>query len=183
MKTAASSRPTSELASTTLAGGRASPVARSGHAASDRAPRPLDESTGQRLAVKIDGRATRITIQSEILFGEGSHELRPFARTLVAPLFGVLHRSDEPIFVGAHTDDAGPRGDSLALSLRRARSVVEFLADLGIDTRRVKAAGHGPDRPVASNASHVGRALNRRLEIVLPAVGYADRKRAGVSRS
>ena len=36
----------------------------------------------------------------------------------------------------------------------------------GIDAKRLAAAGHGADKPLADNASEEGRAKNRRVELV-----------------
>ena len=59
-----------------------------------------------------------------------------------------------------------PRGRPL--SRRRAESVVGYLAGVGgVDRARLQAAGYGERRPVASNDSETGRALNRRVEFTV----------------
>jgi outer membrane protein OmpA-like peptidoglycan-associated protein len=69
------------------------------------------------------------------------------------------------IEVGGHTDATGRRGYNRWLSLERARAVVHFLIQAGIDSSRLEAHGYGPDRPVASNGNAAGRARNRRTEL------------------
>jgi len=66
--------------------------------------------------------------------------------------------------IEGHTDSSGGAAHNRRLSARRAQAVVEWLAGQGITPDRLQAVGHGPDRPVASNASLDGRALNRRVE-------------------
>ena len=53
------------------------------------------------------------------------------------------------------------------LSAQRALSVARYLIEHGIAEKQVRAAGCGPARPVASNASAAGKAKNRRVEIVV----------------
>ncbi len=77
--------------------------------------------------------------------------------------------------VEGHTDDQmiRPRSrhlfaDNYALSEARARQVADFLAEaLDLDEQRVKVVGHSSERPVATNDTAEGRALNRRVEVQL----------------
>ena len=57
-------------------------------------------------------------------------------------------------------------GDQLGLSKARARRVALAVQDeLGLATDVIQSDGRGPERPVASNATVQGRALNRRVEV------------------
>ncbi len=69
--------------------------------------------------------------------------------------------------VQSHTDDRGPKQRRYALSAERAQAVVSQLVKLGVDPRRLRAVGLGPDQPVASNRSKAGRAKNDRIELHL----------------
>src|SRR5690606_41431392 len=69
--------------------------------------------------------------------------------------------------VDGYTDKSGGATENRLLSRARARSVSPTLTDLGIDTARIEVVGYGERFPVAENASVRGRALNRRVEIVL----------------
>lgn len=69
------------------------------------------------------------------------------------------------LVVAGHTDSEGGDAHNQDLSSRRAAAVVGWLAGHGIDAARLEATGHGESRPVASNATGEGRALNRRVEI------------------
>ena len=55
----------------------------------------------------------------------------------------------------------------MALSQRRANSVLNYLIEKGIDKKILTAVGVGEVRPIASNSSPMGRALNRRTEIYI----------------
>jgi outer membrane protein OmpA-like peptidoglycan-associated protein len=71
----------------------------------------------------------------------------------------------QAIVVG-HTDGQGAFDYNLALSQRRAQSVVNALVAGGVDPARLTPAGAGMVSPVARNNTEEGRALNRRVEIV-----------------
>jgi len=68
--------------------------------------------------------------------------------------------------VQGHTDSIGTAAHNQQLSQRRAEAVRHFLISRGISPERIQARGYGSSRPIASNATDEGRALNRRTEIV-----------------
>lgn len=73
-----------------------------------------------------------------------------------------------PVRVEGHTDNTGGREANLRLSRRRAETVAALLADLeGRKLESIATAGYGPDRPVALNSTPEGRALNRRIDVVI----------------
>lgn len=76
---------------------------------------------------------------------------------------------DVRISVGGHTDSRGTDQYNQALSVRRAKSVADYLAARGVARSRMQIDGYGESRPVASNDTDDGRAQNRRVELtVLP---------------
>jgi outer membrane protein OmpA-like peptidoglycan-associated protein len=69
------------------------------------------------------------------------------------------------VTVEGHTDSDGSNAYNLELSQDRARAVADFLSDQGVDPRRLSIEGYGEMRPIATNATAQGKALNRRVEI------------------
>ena len=65
------------------------------------------------------------------------------------------------------TDNVGRPEDNLDLSRRRAEAVKALLVQDGADASRIDVSGLGQQRPIASNATDVGRRLNRRTELVV----------------
>ena len=65
-----------------------------------------------------------------------------------------------------HTDATGEPAANEVLSVERADAIKAALVERGVTTERLQAAGVGENRPIASNETPEGRALNRRVELV-----------------
>jgi hypothetical protein len=75
--------------------------------------------------------------------------------------------------IEGHTDNLGTRGYNVELSRRRAEVVArEFVAN-GFPDATIERKAWGFEHPVASNDTPEGRALNRRVAIVVVAAGPA----------
>ena len=83
---------------------------------------------------------------------------------LEAAIEALRGTSGAKVRIIGHTDSVGTMEHNEALSMRRAKAVVDFLIDSGIDSNRLEAAGEGMANPVASNDTRDGRAQNRRVE-------------------
>lgn len=99
------------------------------------------------------------TDKSELL-AAGEQELRLLKKLLID------NPSLDATIVG-HTDNQGGRSYNQKLSEDRATAVLEWLIDSGIESGRLNAQGEGMDKPVATNDTEEGRALNRRTEVQL----------------
>ena len=66
--------------------------------------------------------------------------------------------------IAGHTDADGSEADNLALSQRRAQSVLEYLSAAGVSAERMRAVGYGESRPLQDNETDAGKAANRRIE-------------------
>jgi outer membrane protein OmpA-like peptidoglycan-associated protein/Tol biopolymer transport system component len=74
------------------------------------------------------------------------------------------------ISIYGHTDNDGKDETNQALSEKRAKAVSEYLVLMGLDKSRiVSARGYGETKPIATNETAEGRALNRRTEFVIEA--------------
>jgi outer membrane protein OmpA-like peptidoglycan-associated protein len=74
----------------------------------------------------------------------------------------------ELVIVEGHTDSVGPDEQNQVLSTNRAISVSEYLASLA-GGYEIGYAGYGKSRPIANNDSAEGRAINRRVDLVVTA--------------
>lgn len=82
--------------------------------------------------------------------------------------FLLQHPSASAVITG-HTDNTGREHYNQWLSERRAASVADHLISQGIQAPQLTTAGKGSAVPVADNATESGRAMNRRVEIIIPA--------------
>jgi len=71
------------------------------------------------------------------------------------------------ITIEGHTDSKGADSYNKDLSFRRARSVSTALEKQGMSGQRLAVRGFGEARPVASNQTDMGRAKNRRVEVIV----------------
>jgi outer membrane protein OmpA-like peptidoglycan-associated protein len=73
------------------------------------------------------------------------------------------------ISVDGYTDNQGGAGANKRLSESRAKTVADKMAAGGVAADRIVTAGHGPEKPVADNATPEGREKNRRIEVTVTA--------------
>ena len=105
---------------------------------------------------------------SRVFFAFGKADLLPVSRSVLDTISEVLLRyPDLRIEVGGHTDAISSDAFNLALSERRAGTVAAYLIGRGIAAEQITAVGYGEARPVATNETETGRALNRRVEFVV----------------
>ncbi len=132
--------------------------------------------TGKGAEVEGDGGRITVTMVDKILFKSGVAELTPEGEQVLGKIGAVLKTVDGKLIeVCGHADNQHVESavkekypTNWELSTARATNVVRYLEEQGgLRARRLKAAGFGSSRPVASNRSEAGRAKNRRIEILL----------------
>ena len=149
----------------------------------DELQRQIDElhktpaqATGfEGMDVAWDAAAGTITVrlQNTILFDSGKATLKSTTSKELNQIVSVLKEkyASKDVDVVGHTDtdpiQKSSWKDNLELSAQRALSVARYLMEHGIPDKQLRAAGCGPARPVASNATAEGKARNRRVEIVV----------------
>ncbi len=110
-----------------------------------------------------------------IFFDFNSAKLKPESYSELDMLIEFLKQHpDIKVEVSGHTDSLGRFSYNMKLSQRRAQAVVNYLIQHGISKDRLVAKGYGPTKPIASNKTPEGRALNRRVEIKILQVGKQD---------
>jgi chemotaxis protein MotB len=121
-------------------------------------------------AIEARGLVIRVLTDS-LLFPSGSATLDTQGQPLLGEIAALVNIDRiHPIAVEGNTDNVPIHGtfpSNWELSTSRASGVVRFLISRGVDPLRLTASGYSDLRPIASNATPQGRALNRRVEIVL----------------
>jgi outer membrane protein OmpA-like peptidoglycan-associated protein len=107
---------------------------------------------------------TKIVLRN-IFFDFDKATLRPESASELERLHQLM--VDVPtlkIEISGHTDNKGSAEYNKELSEKRAKSVVDYLISKGVAANRLKFAGYGFERPMATNDTDQGRQLNRRTE-------------------
>lgn len=102
-------------------------------------------------------------------FASGSAEVPPGNLSLVSKILSAIELFPESrIDVSGHTDSQGDDALNQRLSEQRAAAIADLLVRVGlIPAERVRSAGFGESRPIASNETRAGRAANRRVDILI----------------
>ena len=115
----------------------------------------------------------------DVLFATDRAELNANGMATVRKLAEVMMQNpDRTVMVEGFTDSTGSAAHNKDLSERRAASVAQALASLGVPRERIGMRGYGEAFPVASNDTASNRQLNRRVEIVLSNAGATIPPRA-----
>ena len=104
-------------------------------------------------------------VLNNILFQTGKALLTIGSYAELDRLLGIL--KDNPLMrieISGHTDNTGSLALNSKLSEDRAKAVVEYLIQKGVDQGRLEFKGFGPQQPIADNKTAEGRARNRRVE-------------------
>ena len=104
----------------------------------------------------------------DVLFAFNKADLSAQAAPRLDKLANFLKQfPDRKLLIEGYTDSVGGDRYNQDLSDRRAQAVRDALVQRGVDSSRITARGYGKAHPVADNASPEGRAMNRRVEIVI----------------
>ena len=102
-------------------------------------------------------------------FPVGQSVITPNNYMLLSKVQRAIRLFGEPdVIIGGHTDSTGSEGLNEVLSQQRAEAVRQyFVANGTIPYEKIIAVGYGSMRPIASNSTEAGRAMNRRIDITI----------------
>jgi OOP family OmpA-OmpF porin len=122
-----------------------------------KAKDPLEAELEEQKRVRLYG----------INFDIDSDQIQAESKPTLDKLATILKmKGDWKIIVEGHTDSTATPEHNQDLSARRAESVKSYLNNTGVDNSRLTAKGLGATQPIATNDTSLGRAQNRRVEIV-----------------
>jgi NitT/TauT family transport system substrate-binding protein len=142
----------------------------------DRIIRRVWESSGRKAVARVEKYQEATALTGTALFTKPvSINFRAANADLDAEAMSVLNNQLLPqieiargmyIRVEGNTDSMGKSSSNKRLSELRAKAIADFLISRGVDRNRVIARGNGAARPIASNKSAEGRAMNRRTDVL-----------------
>jgi outer membrane protein OmpA-like peptidoglycan-associated protein len=112
----------------------------------------------------------KVEFNEKILFAFSKSDLGDSAKDNLNKLVAILNKyPNTNIEIQGHTDSRGTDEYNMALSLRRANAVRDYLASQGIAGTRMTTRGFGESAPAYSNDTPEGMAQNRRVEFLITA--------------
>ncbi len=130
---------------------------------------------GELTISNLEGQLS-VNLLNKILFDSGKTAIKKEGQKVLKSLGDVLSKfPNKSLQIAGHTDNVQISErlrerypSNWELSTARATSVVHFLQDnVGLSGERMIAAGYSEYQPVADNEEVEGRALNRRIQILL----------------
>ena len=120
--------------------------------------------------------AAKPMLLTTVRFASGQTGLSSKAKAMLDEIVEqLMSESDAQIVVVGHADGApvlrGTYRSNWDLSQSRANSAAKYLKSKGIDASRIEAVGKAHTNPVAPQNTAAGRAMNRRVEVILLPVG------------
>lgn len=123
---------------------------------------------GTGVSVTRVGDQVILNMPGNITFATGSADISADFYAVLDSVGLVLNEFDQTyVDIIGHTDSTGNMESNQTLSENRASSVARYLESRQVLPQRIITRGRGQHEPVASNDTAEGRALNRRVEIVL----------------
>lgn len=108
----------------------------------------------------------RLTLNG-VTFDFDKATLKAESTPLLDKVVAALKAVPGAVEVQGHTDNKGTPEYNEKLSSARAQTVRDALVKRGVDAKRLTSKGYGMTVPVASNDTELGRAKNRRVQLVL----------------
>ena len=102
---------------------------------------------------------------ARIFVGFDQSKLTQKSRYILNTITKQISTSQGNLVVEGHTDNIGGESYNMTLGLKRSETVAEYLENQGVDKSLLTLTSKGETKPVQSNQSDNGRALNRRVEI------------------
>lgn len=142
-------------------------------ALTNRLTRSLSTDELKDVDVKVLKGVVYISLADNMLYRSGSYEISDRAMEILSKIAKIIKDyKDYDVLVEGNTDNVPISRTNIRnnwdLSALRASSVVQCLQNkFGINPARLSAAGRGEYNPIADNDTELGRARNRRTEIII----------------
>ncbi len=118
--------------------------------------------------IKAEEKAALKKAFENLLFETGKDVIKSSSYSSLNDLAKVLVNNPKALlYLEGHTDNVGEDDANLTLSQNRAASVKRYLSERGVGEDRITTDGFGESQPVADNDTDKGRALNRRVVMII----------------
>lgn len=129
------------------------------------------EEAARRAGAEAAARA-RAVLEERVHFDYDESNLRQDAQEALSRKVPILRANPQVrVRIAGHADERGSVEYNLALGMRRANAVRDYLAAFGIDASRFETVSMGEDMPLDPRSTEAAWAMNRRAEFTVTAGG------------
>ncbi|MBL6968506.1 MAG: OmpA family protein [Desulfobacteraceae bacterium] len=130
----------------------------------DGVPDNLDKCPGTPKGARVD--KFGCWVLEDVLFDFDKYDIKPQFYGLLDEAAAVFEKNPSiRVVIEGNTDNIGTAAYNMKLSLKRAEAVMNYLSNKGVAKDKLSAKGYGFTRPIATNSTKKGRALNRRVQL------------------
>jgi OOP family OmpA-OmpF porin len=141
------------------------PIAKPMDSDGDGVTDDLDRCPNTPKGATVDARGCW-TYAAVVLYDLNSAEIKSEAFPMLDEAVLILNENPTmKVEIDGHTDNTGSAAYNMNLSERRAKSVMKYFVDKGVEAGQLNTKGFGFTKPAASNDTKEGRAKNRRVEL------------------
>ena len=139
------------------------------------------EIRSNKVRITHDERGLVISLAGDAFFNPASARINIDATRDILLRLGTYLTSEElrgrKFRIEGHTDSLdidpeGPWEDNWELSVERSRAVLKYLVGVGVQEEYFQIAGFSSTAPIASNDTPEGRAMNRRVDLIILDAGH-----------
>lgn len=127
----------------------------------------VDSIAEKNIPLVAIGAGASIVLKN-IFFDTKQFTLKPTSLIELDKVVQLLNENPKlKILISGHTDNVGKPKDNLLLSNNRVKAVINYLIQKGILATRLVSKGFGSVKPIANNATKIGKSQNRRTELTV----------------
>ena len=137
----------------------------------------IDDACPEKVGTAANNGCPKVTEETQaplndyakvVLFESGKSTIRKESSSALTEILNILKAYPKTSFiVEGHAADGEANKNEQTLSEQRVKYVKDFLVSNGISPSRLSTIGYGNSKPIASNRTSDGRAMNRRVELIL----------------
>jgi chemotaxis protein MotB len=146
----------------------------------------LDKASNDMIQIGHKDEKVIMSIPDSLLFAPGHTDINPVAFPFLPDLSADVGQSESTVEVVGHSDNTAPGGyynSNWEVGAARALAVLLYIKNEGgVEGHRLKASTHGQFHPKVENETELGRAKNRRVELVFTVTSASDRYFFGEER-
>ncbi|MBF0275405.1 MAG: OmpA family protein [Nitrospinae bacterium] len=126
---------------------------------------------GDDITLYEDDRGLVFMIKDTLMFPPGQVKINKRVFPILSKIAEIIKESKRHVYVEGHTDNTEMHSarypSNWELSASRAVNTILYFIKEGVKPERMAAAGFADTKPIFTNKTSIGRATNRRIEIVL----------------